>query len=164
MGKNARDQIPPPIVTQPSAAEAQRMQAGDFSAQVQAQAVQAQQRASVADQQLAAAGIQPHDTVPLAVGDVVLPAPPPEPARPEPARVMDRVAAEQERLERTIRDRLNAVPAVTELAARALTNGAGMAREYAAAAGELCRTADTSAQARANARRLLRLALAHLET
>ena len=54
-------------------------------------------------------------------------------------------------------------PYVTELAARAITNAAGMAREYASAAGELCRTADHNPQARANARRLLRLALAHLE-
>jgi len=55
------------------------------------------------------------------------------------------------------------VPAISELAARAITGGAGLAREYAAAAGELCRTADTNVQARKNAARLLRLALAHLE-
>lgn len=51
-----------------------------------------------------------------------------------------------------------------DLAARALAGGAAMAREYAAAAGELCRTADRNPNTRAGARRLLRLALAHLET
>lgn len=112
MGKNARDQIPPPVVRQPSAA----------------------------DQQLAAAGIQPHDTAPPA---------PPRPVVPTPA---EREAAPTW-----------TAPSVTELAARAMTNGATLAREYAAAAAELCRTADTNQLARANARRLLRLALAHLE-
>lgn len=55
-------------------------------------------------------------------------------------------------------------PLLGDLAARALAGGAAMAAEYAAAAGELCRTADRNPNARAAARRLLRLALAHLET
>ncbi len=53
-------------------------------------------------------------------------------------------------------------PAITELAARAIGGSFGMAREYAAAAAEMCRSADTP-QSRANVRKLLRLALAHLE-
>lgn len=119
-----------------------------------------------------------HDSVPPAVGDVVPPVPPP--ARPQytpPPQSLPVASAEAMReagpsladqgraaLADDIRLHLQKVPAISELAARAITDGAGMAREYAAAAGELCRTANTNPQAGKNVRRLLRLALAHLET
>lgn len=104
MGKNARDQIPPPVLQQPD----ERPQ---------------------------------RDTVAIAA-----------PLPPDVARDLQNPPGAA-----------GYTPVVSELAARAITGAAGMAREYAAAAGELCRTADHNPQARNNARRLLRLALAHLE-
>lgn len=49
-------------------------------------------------------------------------------------------------------------------AEHALTAGGSMARAYALAAAEHLQQADWNPNARASARRLLRLALAHLET
>lgn len=49
------------------------------------------------------------------------------------------------------------------LAAKAITDGHTMARQYALAAARLCESSTMLQQSTANARRLLRLALAHLE-
>jgi hypothetical protein len=92
----------------------------------------------------------PHDGAPLAVGDAV-------PAVLAPEQIPPQFYPAPRPLAGAVS------PAITELAARAITGGAGMAREYAFSAAELCRTADNNPQARANARRLLRIALAHLE-
>jgi hypothetical protein len=94
----------------------------------------------------------PHDGPALPVGDAV-------PAVPAPAQIPPQFYPAP----RPPAPTAAVSPAITELAARAITGGAGMAREYAFSAAELCRGADTNPQARANARRLLRIALAHLE-
>lgn len=84
-------------------------------------------------------------------GDVVAPNPPPPTTASES--------------EGSTIGRVDVPPSpLSDLPTRALTAGGALAREYALAAAEQCPLADGIPGARAGARRLLRLALAHLES